>query len=59
MMKGEYADSLADDTRQMLLISVTHDANSTKSTFTHTTVLRPFFQDHSGEPEPEENFWTL
>jgi len=24
-----------------------------------TTVLRPFFRDHSGEPVPEENFWTL
>ena len=26
---------------------------------TTTTVLRPFFQDHSSEPVPEENFWTL
>jgi len=26
----------------------------------HTTiVLQPFFQDHPGEPMPEENFWTL
>jgi len=24
-----------------------------------TTVLPPFFRDHPGEPEPEENFWTL
>ena len=24
-----------------------------------TTVLRPFFRDHPGEPAPEENFWTL
>jgi len=24
-----------------------------------TTVLWPFFQDHLGEPVPEENFWTL
>jgi len=24
-----------------------------------TTVLRPFFWDHPGEPLPEENFWTL
>jgi len=23
-----------------------------------TTVLRPFFWDHPGEPVPEENFWT-
>jgi len=26
---------------------------------TTTTVLRPFFQDHPGEPVPKENFWTL
>jgi len=25
----------------------------------HTTVLRPIFRDHPGEPVPEENFWTL
>jgi len=24
-----------------------------------TTVLRPLFRDHPGEPLPEENFWTL
>ena len=24
-----------------------------------TTVSRPFFWDHPGEPVPEENFWTL
>jgi len=24
-----------------------------------TTVLRPFYRDHLGEPVPEENFWTL
>jgi len=24
-----------------------------------TTILRPFFWDHPGDPEPEENFWTL
>jgi len=28
-------------------------------THTHTTVLRPVFRDHPGEPVPEENFWTL
>ena len=26
---------------------------------TPTTVLRPFFRDHPGEPVPAENFWTL
>jgi len=29
------------------------------NTTTTTTVLRPFFRDHPGEPVPEENFWTL
>jgi len=29
------------------------------NTHTHTTVLRPFFWDHLGEPVTEENFWTL
>jgi len=24
-----------------------------------TTILRPFFRDHLGEPAPEENFWNL
>jgi len=24
-----------------------------------TTILRPFFRDHPGEPVPEANFWTL
>jgi len=24
-----------------------------------TTILRPFFRNHLGEPVPEENFWTL
>jgi len=27
--------------------------------FTTTTVLRPFFWDHPGEPVPEENLWSL
>ena len=31
----------------------------TWSTTVTTTVLRPFFWDHPGEPVPEENFWTL
>ena len=28
-------------------------------THTHTSILRHFFQDHPGEPVPEENSWTL
>jgi len=27
--------------------------------YTTTTVLRPFFRGHLGEPVPEENFWTF
>jgi len=26
---------------------------------TTTTILRPFFRDHPGEPVPEENYWTF
>ena len=29
------------------------------NTHTHTTILRPFFREHPGEPVPEENSWTL
>jgi len=29
------------------------------ATTTTTTVLRPFFRAHPGEPVPEENLWTL
>jgi len=32
---------------------------ATHTQHTHTTVLRPFFRDHPGEPVSEENFWTL
>ena len=35
------------------------DRSTQKPTTTITTVLRPFFRDHPGEPVPEENFWTL
>jgi len=37
----------------------TKHTSSRYHTTTTTTVLRPFFQDHPGEPVPEENFWTL
>jgi len=37
----------------LLLLFITH------LTTTTTTVLRPFFRDHPGEPVPEEKFWTL
>ena len=32
---------------------------SVSVTTTTTTVLRPFFWDHPGEPVPEEKFWTF
>ena len=35
-----------------------HQYTKETHTHTHTTVLRPFFQVHPGEPVPEENFWT-
>ena len=36
-----------------------NNAGYTLNTTTTTTVLRPFFRDHPGEPVPEENLWTL
>jgi len=34
--------------------------NHLSGRYHHTTsVLRPLFRDHPGEPVPEENFWTL
>ena len=38
------------DTFSLIIITPCH---------TTTTVLWPFYQDHPGEPVPEENFWTL
>jgi len=40
---------------------VISDMNTITTTVLHhtTTVLRPFFRDHPGEPVPEKNFWTL
>jgi len=41
--------------------SSSQDTSYTTTTIPHhtTTILRLFFRDHPGEPEPEENFWTL
>ena len=41
---------LFTDSQRYLFMSLHHHT---------TTVLRPFFLDHPGEPVPEENFWTL
>jgi len=41
------------------ILSIYVHCNTHRHTQTHTTVLRPFFRDHPGEPVPEENFWTL
>ena len=40
------------------------EATTVTTNITHhvphiTTILRPFFRDHPGEPVPEENFWTF
>ena len=40
-------------------IDITQNNFTNEITHTHTTVLRPCFRDHPGEPVPEENFWTL
>jgi len=41
----------------MSMIALSH---AETQTYHHTTtVLRPFFPDHPGEPVPEEYFWTL
>ena len=41
------------------IFTKSEDSTVTHSNHTTTAVLRPFFQDHPGEPVPEENFWTL
>jgi len=41
------------------LLLITSTCSDLRTTTTTTTVLRPFFQDHPGEPVPEKNFWTL
>jgi len=44
----------------MPIILQTELKMSPKQSWTNTTtVLRPSFRDHLGEPVPEENFWTL
>jgi len=37
----------------------TDQSTESNTTISTTTVLRPFFRDHQGEPVPEENFWTV
>jgi len=53
-----------DDTVTALLHSAIDDAETIKKytpslTDITTTILRPFFRDHPGQPVPEVNFWTL
>jgi len=45
-------------TCETVILCATVTINCCK-THTHTTVLRPFLRDNTGEPMPEENFWTL
>jgi len=42
-----------------LLFSYSWPSQQLLKSTTAITILRPFFQDHLGEPMPEENFWTL
>jgi len=35
-----------------------HNTNPGYNHNISTTILRPFFGDHPGEPVPEEDFWT-
>jgi len=59
-----FSYQFAIGTLQIVVMTLTADNNNnatatTTTTSTITTVLRPFFRDHPGEPVPEENFWTL
>jgi len=47
--KGSLLEQVEKKTKGYWLSHTTHT----------TTVLRPFYRDHLGEPVPEENFWTL
>jgi len=49
---------LLDEWQEGHLPIRTHHFSFLKHNHT-TTVLRPFFWHHPGEPVPEENFWTL
>jgi len=41
------------------LYNIVATDGKTSDTTTTTTILRPFFWQHPGEPVSEENFWTL
>ena len=45
--------------RQYHLQNNVSNGPNSNYTYTHASILWPFFQDHPGEPVPEENFWTL
>ena len=38
--------------------SVRDKCCANRSAYHTTAISRPFFQDHAGEPVPDENFWT-
>jgi len=56
-MQSSYQLSVNNNPRFRSTIKL--NVHCTKMDSPHTTVLRPFFWDHPGEPVPEENFWTL
>jgi len=51
--------SLRYDACELEIVASVTASNSCNNSTTTTTVLRPFFRNHPGEPVPEENFWTL
>jgi len=48
--RGSAAANARSPRHELALVTVNYNT---------TTVLRPFFRNHPGEPVPEENFWTL
>jgi len=63
-IQGNPGDQVLENIYLLLTAhSILHCSCQTQQSFsrttTNTTVLRPFFRDHPGEPVPEVNFWTL
>jgi len=52
----ESSDHNGNDTHVSFKTCKKHNRSKTIFHHTTTTILRPFFRDHPGEPVPEENF---
>jgi len=60
--KGEQLPRISSGGTLIQIVCPRFSRNTTQNSPKHhntTTILRPFFRDHPGEPVPEENFWTL